>query len=111
MTYVLVDTWEAFTISAGNIIRYSFAKTHLLLLIPPNIITNTQACVASIQIYSKGITQIAEDTFANINLLMTRTNDPMVTIQAKDSIQQQSGNILLRAKAYATVQKRTIFPL
>ena len=63
---VLVETWEAFTVSAGNIVRDSFTKTHLLPLSPPNIITNTQACVASIQTYSKGINHIAE---AHLHLL------------------------------------------
>ena len=49
MKYVLVETWEAFTVSAGNTIRYRFSKTHLLPLIPTNIITNTQEYVASIK--------------------------------------------------------------
>ena len=52
------------TVSSGNIIKDSFAKTHLLLLSPPNMITNTQACVASVQIFSKVIKQIVEDTRA-----------------------------------------------
>ena len=62
------------------------------------MITNTQACVASIQTSSKGTNQITEDTLAPIKLLTTRTNDPMKTIQAKGSIQQQSINILLWGK-------------
>ena len=40
MNYVLVEKWEAFTVSACNIIRDSFTKTHLLPLSPPNMITN-----------------------------------------------------------------------
>ena len=74
MNYVLVETWEAFTVSAANIIREIFSKTHLLPLSPPNMITNTQACLASVQTSSKGINQIAEDTLAPIKLLTTRTN-------------------------------------
>ena len=85
---VLVETREAFTVSAGNIIRDSFAKTHLHPLTPTNTITNTQACVFSVQISSNGITQIAEYTLAPIQLEVTRTNNPMVIIQAKVSIQQ-----------------------
>ena len=60
MNFVLVEAWEYFTVSTGNIIRDSFSKTHLLPLSPPNMITNTHACVSSIQISSKGINHIAE---------------------------------------------------
>ena len=41
MNSVLVETWEAFTVSAGNTIRDSFCKTRLPPLCPPNMITNT----------------------------------------------------------------------
>ena len=67
--------------------------------------------VASVQISSKGIHWIAEDTVAPIQLEVTRTNDPMVIIRAKGSTQQPSRNILLRAAAYDTVRKRTVLPL
>ena len=60
MKSILVETWEAFMVSSGNIIRESFAKTHLPPLSLTNMITNTQACVASVKIYSKGINNIAE---------------------------------------------------
>ena len=43
MKYVLVEAWYAFKVSSGNIIVDSFAKTHLLPLIPPNMITNTHS--------------------------------------------------------------------
>ena len=72
------------------------------------MITNTRACVVSIQTSSKGINHIAEDTLASIKLLTTRTNDPMVIIQAKGSIQQPPRKNLLRAAAYATVRKQTV---
>ena len=108
MNYVLVETWEAFKVSSGNIIRDSFTKTHLIPLIPPNMITNTHACVASVQTYSKFINQISEDTLAPINLQVSRTNDPMVIIRAKGSTQQPSRKIILRAAAYDTVRKRTV---
>ena len=42
---------------------------------------------------------------------MKSTNDPMVIIRSKGSTQQPSRNILLRATAYDTVRKRTVFPL
>ena len=48
MNSILVKTWEVFTLSTGNIIMDSFSKTHQLSLNPPNIRTNTQACVSSI---------------------------------------------------------------
>ena len=66
MNAVLAEAWDAFKVASGNIIVDSFAKTHLLPLIPPNIITNTQAMVASVQTSSKGINWIAEDTVAPI---------------------------------------------
>ena len=103
MNYVLVETWEAFKISSGNIIRDSFSKTHLLPLSPPNMITNTQACVASVQTSSKFINQIAEDTLAPIKLQVTSTNEPMVIILAKGSTKQPSRNILLWSAVYDTV--------
>ena len=111
MNYVLVETWEDFTVSSGNITRDSFAKTHVLPLIPPNLITNTQVYVASVQTSSNGINKIAEDTLAPIKLQVTRTNDPMVIIRAKGIIQQPSRKILLLAAVYDTVQKRTFLPL
>ena len=80
MNYVLVETREAFTVSAGNIIRGSFAKTHLPPLSLPNMIKNSQACVASVHTSSKGINNIVEDKLAPIKLQVTVTNDPMVII-------------------------------
>ena len=62
MNAVLVEACNAFKIASGNIIVDSFAKTHILPLIQPNIITNTQAMVASVQISLKGINWIAKDT-------------------------------------------------
>ena len=75
------------------------------------MITNTQACVASVQTYSKVINHIAEDKLATIKLQVTSTNDPMVIIRAKGSTQQPPRNILLWAAAYDTVRKQTVLPL
>ena len=97
MISVLVETWEAFKVSAGKIKGYSFAKTHIPPLSPPNIITNTQACVASVQTSSKGFNHIAEDTLASIKLQVTRNNNPMVIIRVKGSTQQPLRSILLQA--------------
>ena len=111
MNSVLVEAWDAFKVSSGNIIVDSFAKNHLLPLSPPNMITNTQAMVDSVQTYSKGINWIAEDTVTHIQWEATSTNDPMVIIRAKGSTQQPLRNILLRAAAYDTVQNRTVLTL
>ena len=77
MNDVPVEAWDAFKVTSGNIIVDSFTKTHLLPLSPSNILTNTQAMVASVQTSSKGINWIAEDTVAPILLEVTRTNEPM----------------------------------
>ena len=111
MNYILFETWEAFTVSDGNIIRDILAKTHQPPLVPPNTITNTQACVASIQKYSKGINHIAEYKIVLFMLQVTRANEHMVIIRAKGSIQQQQRNIHLWAVAYDTVKNRTVLPL
>ena len=107
---VLVETWEAFTISSGNIVRNSFAETHIFPLSPPNMIINTQACVASVQTSSKGINHIAADTILPIKLQVTSTNDPMVLIRSKGGTQQPLRTILLWAAAYDTVQNQTFLP-
>ena len=88
VTICYLEAWDAFKVAYGNIIVDSFAKTHLLPLIPPNMITNAQEMVASVQNSSKGINWIAEDTVAPIQLEVTRTNDPMVIIRANSSTQQ-----------------------
>ena len=80
MNTVLVETWEAFTISFDNIIEDSFDKTHIIPLRPTNMITNTQACVGSVQKSSKGINRISEYTLAPIKLKVISTNNPMVII-------------------------------
>ena len=102
---------DAFKVASGNIIVDSFTKTHLLPLSPPNMLKNTQACVASVQTSSKLINQISEDTLAPIQLQVTSTNDPMVIIREKGSTHQPPINILLRAAEYDTVRKRTVLPL
>ena len=52
MNFVLVEELDFFKMSAGNIIMYSFTKTKLISLIPPDLTTNIQACGASIQVSS-----------------------------------------------------------
>ena len=61
--------------------------------------------------YSKGISDISEDTIAHFELLTTSTNNPMVILRAKGSTRQPSRNIILWVGSYATVRKRTVLPL
>ena len=75
------------------------------------MIKNTQACVASIQTSSKGTNNIAGDTLAPTKLKVKSTNNPMLIIQAKGSIQQPPRNILTRAENNDTVKKLTVLPL
>ena len=49
---ILVEAWDAFKMSAGNIIRYRFEKKSYPPLIPPILTINTHACAASIQVSS-----------------------------------------------------------
>ena len=52
MNYVLVEVWEDFKVSDGNIIMDRFVKTNLPPLIPTNLTKNNQACDNSIQVSS-----------------------------------------------------------
>ena len=96
MNSVLVETWEDFKVSSGNIIRGSFTKTRLPPLSPTKTIKNAQSCVDFIQKSSKGINKIAEDTLATIKLLTSRTNYSMVIIRENCSTRQPSRNLILR---------------
>ena len=42
MNFVLVESWDAFKMSAGNIIRDSFAKPKAPPFIPTDLTTNIQ---------------------------------------------------------------------
>ena len=48
---VLVEAWDVFKMSAGNITREIFVGKNIPYLSPLNFYTNTQACVASAQVY------------------------------------------------------------
>ena len=52
MNSVLVEAWEAFKVSDGNIIMDRFVKKNLPPLSPTNLTTNTQACDTFIQVSS-----------------------------------------------------------
>ena len=70
MNSILVEAWDAFKLFSGNIIGYIFVKTKLPPLSPPKFTTNTQACVASVQVFSGAkyqyINEIAHLTIAPI---------------------------------------------
>ena len=101
MNSVLVEAWEAFKVSYVNIIVDNFAKSHLLPLSPPHMITNTQACVASVQTFSKGINHIAEDTLAPIKLQVTRTDE---TFRLYQSTKHTHTHLHMYVKTYQTSQ-------
>ena len=114
MNSIFVEAWDAFKVSAGNIIRDSFVKTMLLLLIPHELTINSQACAASIQVASeppaKEINNRSCPKVAPIELQVTRNDDPMVVLQAK-GMQQSSRNTILRYAAYGAVIKGTAIPI
>ena len=84
MNSVLFEAWDAFKVSAGNVIRDSFEKIMLLPIQPPDIATNIQACAASVEVYSgaksEEINNISRQTVAHIGLKVTRTDDHMVVL-------------------------------
>ena len=82
---VLVEAWDTFKVSDGNIIRDSFSKTMPPPpLRPSNLTTKTKACDASIQVSygpkDEDIDNISLQTVAPIELLVTRTDDTMVVL-------------------------------
>ena len=114
MNSVLVEAWDAFNMSACNIIKESFEKTMLLPLSPPDLTTNNQACADYIQVSSEAkaeeVNNISCQTIAPIKLKVTRTDDPMVVLWS-NSMQQSSRNIILRAAAYGALRNRTVTPI
>ena len=52
MNSALVEVWDAFKMSARNIIRDRFAKNILPPLIPTDLTKNAQACAAFVQVSS-----------------------------------------------------------
>ena len=84
MNFVLVESWDAFNVSAGNIIRDVFVKKSIPPLRPPGITTNIQACAASIQVSygykAEEINEISRIILAPIYVEVTRTDVPMVVL-------------------------------
>ena len=91
MNSILVEAWDAFNISSENIIRDSFDKKKLPPLSPPGLTKNTQACAASTLVSSgakaEEINNISHHTVTPIELQITRTDNPMVVLQAKGTQQ------------------------
>ena len=50
MNSILVESWDAFKVSAGNITSDKFVKIKLLPLKPPKLTTNTQLWAAAVQL-------------------------------------------------------------
>ena len=82
---ILMESWDAFKVSSGNIIRERFLKTKIPPLIPPDLNTNTQACAASAQVpfvyNSKEINDISCIKVAHIEVQETSTDYTMVVLQ------------------------------
>ena len=114
MNSVLVEAWNAFNMSAGNLERDIFTTTKLHPLIPPNLTTNTQECAASIQVSpgskAEEINNISRHTVAPIKLQVTRTDDSMVVLRSK-VMQHSLRNIIIQDAAYDTVRKITVIPI
>ena len=50
MSSVLVEAWDTFNVSSGNIIGDGFSKTILPPLFPLDLTTKTQACATSVEV-------------------------------------------------------------
>ena len=87
MNWILVKSWEVFKAYSENIIRDSFVKKKDTPLSPPDLSTNTQEYVASIQVFSgdksKDINVLAHRTIGPIEIQEIRVNDPMVLFLEK----------------------------
>ena len=83
MNSILVESRDAFRVSAGNTIRDRFFKKRYPPLIPTNLTTNTQELAAFVQVSSgpkaEEINEISRRTVAPIEVQETRTDDPMVS--------------------------------
>ena len=51
MNSILVEAWDAFKVSTRKLVRDRFVKTKLDPLSIPNFTTQTQAYVASVQLF------------------------------------------------------------
>ena len=113
MKSILVEAWDAFKVSTGNIVRDIFVKTKILPLSTPKFSTNTQACVASVQVSSgakvEDINIIANHTIGSIEVQEIKTDNPMVFLQER-GIWKSSGNIVLQSAVYDAARQRTIVP-
>ena len=89
MKSIFVEAWNAFNFSDIHIIRDIFVKTKLPPLVPTNLTTDNQTCATSIQVYSgfkdEKINKISRHIVAHIEVHATRTDGPIVVIQAKGS--------------------------
>ena len=85
MELILVEAWDAFKVSVGNIVRDSFIKKKKLFpLSTLNFSTSLGACVASAQVSSgskaEDIDVMAHHTVGPIKVQKFRTDDPMVVL-------------------------------
>ena len=108
MKSVLIESWDTFKVSAGNIVKGNFAKTNLLPLISTDLTTNNQSCAASVQVSygskAEEINNMLRQTVAPIELQFTGTDDTMVFLQAKGA-QQSARKDILWDPVYDAVRK------
>ena len=109
-----MEAWDAFKVSAGKVIRDSFAKRKLPPLIPTELTTNNQAYYSSVQLSSgsksEEINEISHQTVVLIEVQETRTYDNMVVLQSK-VIKQSPRNIFLQYAEYEAARKPTKIPI
>ena len=91
---ILVESCNAFKVSAGNIIREIFVKTNIHPIRTHQLTTNTQVFVDSVQVSSvpkaEEINNISCHTVAHIEVQETRTDNPMFVSQEKGSQKSSS---------------------
>ena len=84
---IFMEVRGAFKVSSGNIIRESFMKTNIILLVTPIFSANSQACVASIQVPCgtkvEDPNAISQNIVVPIKLQEIRTKDLVDSIQGK----------------------------
>ena len=91
MNSILMESWDGFKVSFGNVIRKILEKITPPPLILPDLTTNTQSCDASLQVSyrykAEEVNDISRLSVAYIEVQEIMTNDTRVVLQAKGSQQ------------------------
>ena len=112
MNSILVEMWKLFQQQSASVIIDALNKRNLLPLVPPDHDTNTQRCLAATQMppgmKSEETKDIDRAYMAPGEVESIKTTYQMVILRANGV---SSRNLLIRATAYDTVQKRKIIPI